>query len=346
MTSIKKEPFGRTADGRDVTRFTMDNGAGMTVRVLDYGCILQGIVVPDRDGNPVDVALGYDDLAGYEAGSCWFGALVGRYANRIGGAAFTLNGKAYTLPKNDGRNHLHGVFERRVFAAAFEGEALVLRYESPDGEEGYPGALTVTVTYTLAAENTLRMELRAVTDADTVVNLINHSYFNLSGAGNGDILGHELTLDADRFSEIDAGTLPTGRLLPVEGTAFDFRRAKPIGRDMFSGEAQLKLARGYDHNFVRAGAGFGVCAKARSPVTGITLTVASTQPGMQLYTGNFVDGDAAPCGKGGARYPRHGGFALETQHFPDSPNRPDFPSTVLRPGEEYREVTEYRFTAE
>lgn len=346
MTRITKAPFGVTGDGRAVTRYTMENETGMIVRVLDYCCTIQGVVVPDRDGRPVDVALGYDDMAGYEAGSCWFGAFVGRYANRIGGAAFTLNGKNFTLPKNDGANHLHGTFERRVFAASAEEEALVLRYESPDGEEGFPGALSVTVTYALTAGNTLRMEFRAVTDADTVVNLINHTYFHLSGAGNGDILDHILTLDADRVAEIGAGTLPTGRLLPVEGTAFDFREAKPLGRDIFSGEAQLVLARGYDHHFVRASEGFAPCARAHSPASGITLTVATTQPGLQLYTGNFVDGDAAPRGKGGVRYPRHGGFALETQHFPDSPNQPGFPSTVLRPGEEYKEVTEYRFTVE
>ena len=344
MTTITNEPFGCTNDGWAVARWTMTNDAGMTVRVLTYGCTVQSIVVPDRDGNPVDVVLGYDDLAGYEAGSCWFGAFVGRYANRIKNAAFTLNGKEYSLPKNDGPNHLHGTFERRVFDAAAEDGALVLRYVSPDGEEGYPGALRVTVTYTLTEDSALRLDYRAETDADTVVNLTNHSYFNLSGAGRGDVLGHLLRLDASRFTEGDEQTLPTGRILPVEGTALDFRREKPIGRDLDDEDPILRLCGGYDHNLILdKGPGFGPGGAAYSPDTGIEMTFATTQPAVQLYSGNYVAGDAAPCGKGGARYPKRGGFCLESQHYPCSPNFPDFPSTLLRPGEEYHEITEYRF---
>ena len=342
MIRITSEPFGCTKEGRAVTRWTMANDAGMTVRVLAYGGTVQSILVPDRDGNPVDVVLGYDDLPGYEAGGCWFGAFVGRYANRIKGAAFTLNGKEYVLPKNDGPNHLHGTFERRVFDAAAEDGALVLRYVSPDGEEGYPGTLSLTLTYSLTEDNALRLDYRAVTAADTVVNLTNHSYFNLSGAGRGDVLGHLLRLDASRFTEGDEETTPTGRILPVEGTALDFRREKPIGKDLRNRDPILRLCGGYDHNMILdKGPGFGPGGAAYSPDTGIEMTFATTQPAVQFYSGNFVAG--APRGKGGARYPKRGGFCLESQHYPCSPNFPDFPSTVLRPGEEYHEITEYRF---
>lgn len=344
MIHITSEAFGCTREGRAVTRWTMENDAGMTVRVLDYGGTIQSIVVPDRDGNPVDVVLGYDDLAGYEAGSCWFGAFIGRYANRIKNAAFSLNGKKYALPKNDGANHLHGTYNYRVFDAAAEGDALVLRYVSPDGEEGFPGTLTVTVTYTLTDDNALRLDYRAVTDADTVVNLTNHSYFNLSGAGSGDVLGHRLQLDASRFTEADAQTLPTGRIRSVEGTALDFRAEKTIGKDLDDEDPLLRDSRGFDHNLILDKAeGLARAGTAYSPETGIEMTFATTQPAVQLYSGNYVAGDAAPCGKGGVRYPKRGGFCLESQHYPCSPNFPDFPSTVLRPGEEYHEITEYRF---
>ena len=342
MTSIIKEPFGVTADGRTVSVYTMENSAGMTVRVLDYGCTVQSIVVPDREGRPVDVVLGYDGLSGYEAGTCWFGAVVGRYANRIKDAAFTLDGTTYALPKNDGENHLHGTFERRVFDASEEEGALVLRYVSPDGEEGFPGRLRVAVTYTLTDDNALRMVYRAVTDRTTVVNLTNHSYFNLSGAG--DILSHRLRLDASRVTEVGPGTIPTGRIVPVDGTALDFREEKPVGRDIGAPEASLLLCGGDDHNYILdKGPGFGPGGAAYSPDTGISLAFSTTQPAVQLYSGNFVGADAAPCGKNGVRYPKRGGLCLESQHYPCSPNFPDFPSTVLRPGEEYSEITEYRF---
>jgi len=344
MIRITSEPFGGTKEGRAVARWTLANDAGMTVRVLSYGCTIQSIVVPDRDGRPVDVVLGYDDLAGYEAGSCWFGAFVGRYANRIKNAEFILNGTTCALPKNDGPNHLHGTFERRVFDAAAEGDVLVLRYVSPDGEEGFPGTLAVTVTYTLTEDNALRLEYRAATDADTVVNLTNHSYFNLSGAGRGDVLGHVLQLDASRFTEGDEQTLPTGRILPVEDTALDFRREKAIGRDLDDEDPILRLCCGYDHNLILdKGIGFGHGGRAFSPDTGIEMSFATTQPAVQFYAGNHVAEDAAPGGKGGVRYPKRGGFCLESQHYPCSPNFPNFPSTVLRPGEEYHEITEYRF---
>ena len=343
--NITRESFGRTEDGRAVTRYTMTNGAGMTVRVLDYGCTVQSVIVPDRTGSPVDVVLGYDDIDGYEQGSCWFGAFVGRYANRIKGAAFTLGGKTFSLPKNDGENHLHGTFDRRVFEA-FPGDgALALRYESPDGEEGFPGTLHVTVTYSLTEDNALVMDYRAAADVDTVVNLTNHSYFNLSGAGSGDVLGQHLRLRSSRVTEVGEGTLPTGRILSVEGTALDFRAGKPIGRDIAADEPSLRLCSGYDHNYILdKEPGLSLCGEAYSPETGIAMAFSTTQPAVQLYTGQFVAGDAAPCGKNGVRYPKYGGFCLESQHYPCSPNYPEFPSTLLRPGEEYREITAYRFS--
>ena len=345
MTDITSAAFGVTRDGRAVTCYIMKNDAGMTVSALDYGCTLQSIVVPDRDGNPADIVLGYDDLAGYEAGTCWFGAFVGRYANRIKNAAFSLNGRTYTLPANDGQNHLHGTFDHRVFSAAAENGTLVLRYTSPDGEEGFPGRLEVTVTYMLTENSTLVVDYRAVTDADTVVNLTNHSYFNLDGQTGGDVLGQTLQLAASRFTEGNEETIPTGRILPVEGTALDFRTEKTIGRDIDSGDEQLVMCSGYDQNFIldREGPGLAYGGTAFSAKTGIGMSFYTTQPAVQLYSGNFVAGDGAACGKCGLRYPKRGGFCLETQHYPCSPNFPDFPSTVLRPGETYHETTKYRF---
>ena len=342
MSIITSTPFGKTKAGETVTAFTMKNGNGMTVVVLDYGGTVQSIVVPDRDGRPTDVALGYDDIAGYETGSCWFGAAVGRYANRIGNAAFSLNGHTYHLPKNDGENHLHGVFSHRVFAAGVKDGALALTLVSPDGEEGFPGNMTVTITYTLAEDNALRLGYHAVTDADTHVNLTNHTYFNLSGGG--DILSHRLRLNASCFTEGGAGTLPTGNILPTEGTPLDFRTEKPIGADIFTSCPQLVMCRGYDHNLIfDKKPGLFLCGEAWSEETGIAMTLSTTQPAVQLYTGNYVDEDAAPRGKKGVRYPRYGGFCLETQHYPDSPNNTSFPTTLLLPGEAYRHTTEYRF---
>ena len=340
--TIEAAPFGTLKTGETVTAYTLCGRGGMAVRVLDYGATVQSILVPDRAGRPVDVVLGYDDIAGYEAGSCWFGATVGRYANRIGGSAFTLNGTTYRLPKNEGENHLHGTFERRLFAAEPGEDALLLHLTSPDGEDSFPGTVRLTVTVRVTDDNALSFSWRAVTDADTHINITNHSYFNL--AGGGDILGHRLRLAASRFTEADAQTLPTGRVLPVEGTALDFRTEKTIGRDLFSGDPLLVPVPGYDHNYVLdKGPGFALCGEAFCPETGIVMAFSTTQPGVQFYCGCFVDGDAAPRGKNGVRYPRYGGFCLESQHYPDSPNRPSFPSTLLRPGEEYDERTEYRF---
>ena len=343
---ITSEPFGVTKAGEAVTRWTLQNAAGMEVKVLSYGCTVQSILVPDAAGKMIDVALGYDDLAGYEAGSCFFGCFIGRYANRIKGARFWLNGREYALQKNDGENHLHGVFCSSVFEGAVEDGALVLRRVSPDGEEGYPGTLHVEVRYRLTERNELIMDYRAVTDADTVVNFTNHTYFNLNGGG--DVLGHRLSISADHFSEGDDQTLPTGRILRVIGTPMDFRSGRTIGEDIDCDWDQLRNCRGYDHNFVIRGEPGELrrMASACGDVSGIRMEASTTQPAMQLYTGNYVDGDAAPFGKGGVRYPRHGGFCLESQHYPCSPNFPDFPSTVLHPGEEYHETTVYRFFSE
>ncbi len=345
MTRITQAPFGATKDGRPVVCWTMKNDRGMTVRVLDYGCTVQSVIVPDRQGAPVDVVLGYDDIAGYEAGTCWFGAFVGRYANRIKGAAFILNGKEYVLPKNDGENHLHGTFDRRSFRGAAEDGKLVLRYLSPDGEEGYPGNLSVTVTYALTEENALVMDYRAETDADTVLNLTNHSYFNLDGQTGGDILDHHLTLASSFYTEAEDDSTLTGRILPVDGTALDFRgEGKTLREGLADGVLLAWPCQGFDHNMILdKGPGLVACGEVYSAVTGIAMTFSTTQPAAQLYGGNFVAGDGAACGKGGLRYPRNGGLCLESQHYPCSPNIPAFPSAVLRPGEEYHETTAYRF---
>lgn len=342
---IQSQPFGETKSGEPVTRFILSNDTGMEVSVLDYGCTVQSVIVPDREGKPVDVALGYDSLQGYEAGSCYLGAFVGRFANRIRDARFTLNGQVFHLEKNDGENHLHGVYSHVRFEASAEPDALVLRRVSPAGEEGYPGTLSVEVRYALRGENTLRMEYRARTDADTVANFTNHSYFNLNGGG--DVLGHRLTLRASRFTERDSRALATGRISEVAGTPLDFRAEKAIGADIFSRDAQMDGCRGYDHNYIIDGADgtlrqFAAAAADRS---GITLKAFTTQPAVQLYTGGFLDEDTAPTGKNGIRYPRYAGFCLETQHYPCSPNFPHFPSVVLRPGEEYRQETAYQFSA-
>lgn len=341
--SITSAPFGVTKNGETVTRWMLSNASGMEVGILDFGCTVQSILVPDAAGKKIDVALGYDALDGYEAGTCFFGAFVGRYANRIKGAQFELNGKRYALEKNDGNNHLHGVYCKQVFDAAVEDDTLIFRRVSPDGEEGYPGTLTFEVRYRLTEDNALEIEYVGRTDADTVVNFTNHTYFNLNGAG--DILGHKMTICADRFTEGDAETLPTGRILEVAGTPMDFRAGRVIGADIAADFEQLKLAGGYDHNFILNGEAGTLrkMAAAEGGESGLRMEAFTTQPAMQLYTGNFVHMDAAPFGKGGVRYPRYAGFCLESQHYPCSPNFPAFPTTVLRPGEEYREKTVYRF---
>ena len=327
-------------DFDDVKLYTLSNDAGMTVKVTNYGAIITSIVVPDRDGQFADVALGYDDLARYTnaVDKPYFGAVVGRYGNRIAGGEFELDGQTYSLLQNNGPNHLHGGavgFDKVVWTVEEydEPRAVLLSYRADDGEEGYPGNLDVKVLYVLTDENALAITYSARTDAATPVNLTQHTYFNLKGEGAGTILNHELTLNADRFTPVDDTLIPTGELAPVAGTPFDFREAKPIGRGIEAENEQLAFGGGYDHNFVLSGeAGtLRTAAKVYEPTTGRTLTVETTEPGVQFYSGNFLDGRLV--GKSGRPYVNRGGFCLETQHFPDSPNQPAFPSTILRPGE-------------
>jgi len=353
MPFVTEAPFGTTPEGETVDVYTLTNAQGMAVRVMTYGGVILSLKVPDRDGHLDDVVLGYDDLDGYLRESPYFGALIGRYGNRIGGARFALDGATYALAANNGANHLHGGlrgFDKVVWdAESFATDDAVgvrLSRTSPDGEEGYPGNLSVEVTYTLTDANELSFAYRATTDAATPVNLTQHSYFNLAGDGSGDVLGHRLTLFADRYTPVDAGLIPTGELAPVEGTPFDFRTPHAIGARIGADHPQIAFGGGYDHNFVLsrgdvAPGELTLAARVEEPATGRTLEVRTTEPGIQFYSGNFLDGSLV--GKGGVAYGHRFGFCLETQHFPDSPNQPAFPSTILRPGEEYRSLTVLRF---
>jgi aldose 1-epimerase len=324
----------------------------MQVDVLDYGAIVQSLFVPDRAGTLVDVVLGYEDASGYERDRLYLGPVIGRYANRIRGASFMLDGKRFRLSTNDGPNHLHGgvrgfgkvMWRARTFEDA-DAVGLVLTHRSHDGDEGYPGNLDVEVTYCVSSSNSFTVAFRARSDRPTPVNMTQHSYFNLSGEGSGDVLAHELMIPADCYTQIDASLLPTGLIAPVDGSPLDFRTPQLIGARIHAAHEQMRIAGGYDHTFVLSHAP-GECALAArvSDLTsGVVMEVFTTEPGMQLYSGNF----RAPIhpGKHGHRYDRHGGLCLETQHFPDSPNQPAFPSTVLRPGEDLRSRTEFRFSA-
>ena len=341
-------PFGVTPDGAAVELHTLRAGA-LSCNVLTYGGTLQSLRVPDRDGKPADVLLGFDSLEPYLTHDKFLGALVGRYANRIGAARFTLNGKAYPLAANDnGVNHLHGGldgFNRRVWTVESASEnRLVLSLFSPDGDQGYPGNLTVQVTYTLTAEG-LTIDYRAESGRDTVCNLTNHAYFNLSGHDSGPVLDQTIQIPADRYTPTDPLSIPTGEIAPVEGTPMDLRTPAPIGARIGEDFPQLLQAGGYDHNWIPNGqpGALRTAARAASAVTGVSMEVLSTLPGIQFYTGNYLDG--CPAGKGGAPYARRWGFCLETQFYPDSPNQPGFPSCVLRPGETYAHTTVFRFAA-
>lgn len=342
---IEQRPFG-TVDGVPVDLYILTHPNGMRAEITNYGGIVVSLWVPDKTGQLADVVLGYDRLEGYLRKTPYFGALIGRYGNRIAQGRFTLNGLTYTLARNNGENHLHGGlrgFDKVVWQArVVPGVGFELSYLSKDGEEGYPGNLSVTVRYTLA-EDALRIDYTASTDQDTVVNLTQHSYFNL--AGEGDILDHELTLYADRFTPIGRGLIPTGEIASVAGTPLDFTRPTLIGARIEQDHPQLTLAGGYDHNWVlnRSGEGLERAATVYERKTGRVMEVFTTQPGVQFYSGNFLDGSI--LGKGGQVYQRRAGFCLETQHFPDSPNHPNFPSTVLRPDQTYRQTTVYRFSA-
>jgi len=344
---VSKQPAG-TADGRPIDVYTLQDDK-ITVRILTYGGIVMSLEAPDRNGKPANIVLGFDSLDGYvkTGNKPYMGAIIGRYANRIAGGTFQLDGKTYHVPKNDGDNALHGGingFNKKVWTATEIKDGVELTYVSKNGEEGFPGTLTTTVRYTLSG-NELRIEYSAKTDADTVLNLTNHSYFNLKGQGNGDILGHEMKIYAHRYTPVNANLIPTGELAPVAGTPFDFLKSTVIGSRIDSDNEQLKLARGYDQNWVLDGGGKKVelAAEAYEPTTGRVLEVLTDQPGIQFYTGNFLDGSVT--GTGGKVYNRRYAFCLETQHYPDSPNHPKFPTTELKPGETFHSVTVYRFSA-
>ncbi|MEU5576571.1 aldose epimerase family protein [Streptomyces huasconensis] len=347
-----KELFGTLADGTKVHRWSLANG-GTRLKVLSYGGIVQSLELPDRHGRYRNVSLGYDTIEAYAAGTTFFGALIGRYGNRIARGRFTLDGRTHQLSVNDGENSLHGGakgFDTRVWDVEpftdASGVGLVLRYVSADGEMGYPGTLRVKVTYTLTVRGDWRIDYAARTDKATVVNLTNHTYYNLAGEGSGDIYGHELSLKARRFTPTDSGLIPTGELAKVAGTPFDFRRAKTVGEDIRAAHPQLVTAKGYDHNWVLDK---GITdrpehfATLRDPESGRTMRIATTEPGVQFYSGNFLDGTLT--GPSGRTYRQGDGLCLETQHFPDSPNQPSFPSTVLRPGDTYRSSTVHSFSA-
>jgi aldose 1-epimerase len=344
-----RSTFGKLPDGTPVEAFTLVNRQGVELRLSEYGAAILSLRAPDRDGRLVDVVLGFDTLEGYLDNRPHFGVVVGRYANRIAKGRFTLDGKTYQLATNNGPNHLHGGtrgFDRVLWtgepARRQDGLSVGFTRTSPDGEEAYPGALTVGITYTLTDRNEVIVEYLATTDKPTIVNLSQHSYFNLTG-GSRDILGHQVTIEADRYTPVDETLIPTGELAPVEGTPFDFRRPFTIGARIDEPHQQLKYGRGYDHNFIlnRRGADLSRAVRVVEPESGRTLEISTTEPGLQFYTGNFLDGTIT--GKGGRVYARRSGFCLETQHFPDSPNHTNFPSTVLRPGQEYRSRTVFTF---
>jgi aldose 1-epimerase len=342
--NITKESFGKTKEGTEVSLYTLANQSGMTVKITNYGGIVTSIVTPDKDGNPGDVVLGFDSLGSYLSEHPYFGALIGRYGNRIAKGKFTLDGQTYTLATNNGPNHLHGGiqgFDKVVWTAEeLPGRnALRLTYTSQDGEEGYPGTLKTVVLYTLTDDNELKIDYQASTDKATPVNLTNHTYFNLAPNKAEDALGHLITINADRYTVVDNTLIPTGELRAVQGTPMDFTTAHAIGERIGQVEG------GYDHNYVlnKPAAGeMTLAATAYEPTSGRYMEVHTTQPGVQFYSGNFLD--ASLTGKGDVVYKKHYGFCLETQHFPDSPNQPSFPNTILRPGERYQHSTVYKFS--
>jgi aldose 1-epimerase len=344
--NVTKVPFGKTPDGREVDLYTLTNAKGAKASIMTYGGIVVSLDVPDRNGKLDDIVLGYDNLGGYLTKTPYFGAIVGRYGNRIANGRFTLGGVTYKLATNDGKNHLHGGlkgFDKVVWdAEPVKQDSAVgvrLSYLSKDGEEGYPGNLSCTVVYLLTNSNELVITYDATTDKPTIINLTHHSYFNLAGQGNGDVLSHELLIKAAKYTPVDKGLIPTGELKDVKGTPMDFTTPTAIGARIAEVEG------GYDHNYVldSGGGSMALAARVYEPTTGRVMEVLTTQPGIQFYSGNFLDGTIT--GKGGKVYKKHYGFCLETQHFPDSPNKPNFPSVVLNPGERYKQETIYRFSA-
>jgi aldose 1-epimerase len=348
-SQISRQPFGRTRDGTEVFLFTLRNNKGAEARISNYGGIVTSLKVPDRHGHLGDVVLGYDNLDDYLKDSPFFGALIGRYGNRIARGHFALDGKEYTLATNNYPNALHGGnkgFDKVVWqptvVATPEGAGLKLTYLSKDGEEGYPGNLSVVVVYTLTDENALKVDYTATTDQDTVVNLTQHSYFNL--AGNDSILNHVVMIPADKFTPVDSTLIPTGELRPVEGTPFDFRTPTAIGARINQDDEQLKFGKGYDHNWIinKPLGQYGLMARVTEPTTGRVMEVFSSEPGLQFYSGNFLNGTLK--GKGGWVYQFRSAFCMEPQHYPDSPNKPEFPSVVLKPGQVYHNLIVYKFS--
>ncbi|MFC1783959.1 aldose epimerase family protein [Planctomycetota bacterium] len=350
VPSVKKVIFGVTPEGAEVELYSLVNAQGLEARIMTYGAILVSLETPDRNGALKDITLGYDTLDEYIKNNPYFGATIGRYGNRIGKGKFTLEGAEYALAANDGENHLHGGlkgFDKVVWDAEVvksqEGPTVKFSYLSEDGEEGYPGNFQCTVIYTLTNKNELKISYEAETDKTTVVNLTHHSYFNLTGAGQRDILEHELMLNADRFTPVDEGLIPMGELRTVKGTPMDFTTATAIGARINDEYEQLKLGQGYDHNWVlnKTQGELSLAARVYEPSSGRVMEIYTTEPGIQFYSGNFLDG--SNVGKGGRTYQHRYGFCLETQHFPDSPNQPDFPSVTLRPGEKYTHLTVHKF---
>ena len=349
MAQFRSRPFGVTRDGEKVNEYIMSNPGGLAVSVLNYGCVIKNIFVPTKQG-PVDVVVGHDTFADYEqdfnsSSSTCCGAFVGRYANRIENAEFSVGGRKYQLEPNNGRNHLHGTFPKKIYDVKAFGDTLLLETESPAGEDGFPGNLKVSVRYILTEDNALRMDYRVSSDADTILNLTNHTYFNLAGQGKGDILGHRLELAASRYTPVNAELIPTGEMLPVAGTPLDFTTPHIIGERIGADCPQLKNAGGYDHNFLLDYDAESLnplhpAAELSDPVRGRRLTVFTTEPALQLYSGNFLCGER---GKGGIAYQKHSGICLETQHCPDSPHHPQFPSILLRQGETYESETVWFF---
>ena len=352
-STITKADFGKTSEGQAVEIYTLHNSKGAEARIMTYGGIVQSLSMPDKNGKFADVVLGYDNLQGYIDKTPYFGALIGRYGNRIGGAKFTLEGNPYTLATNNGPNTLHGGlkgFDKVVWTAkpsvGIRGPQLVLAYFSKDDEEGFPGNLEVTAIYTLTEDNELKLEFAATTDRPTVVNLTHHSYFNLAGQGNGDILGHIVYINSDKTTPVDSGLITTGEFKSVDGTPFDFRKPTAIGARINDPDTVLQYGPGYDHNWVvnKPLGQFGLQARVEEPASGRVMEVWSDEPGLQFYAGNFLDGTLK--GKGGVAYQIHTGFCMEPQHYPDSPNKANFPSVELKPGQTFHNTIVYKFSAE
>ena len=343
--TVKRELYGKMPDGTQVDKFTLSSGS-IQATIITYGGIVSSLLIPDREGKMADIVLGYDSLQGYLASDQYFGAIIGRYANRIAHARFILDGREYPLIKNDGDNSIHGGphgFDTVLWSATQIQNGVELTYVSADGEQGYPGTIVAVVRYTLDSD-CLRIEYAATTDKNTIINLTNHSYFNLAGAGHGDVLHHQIQINSSRFTPVDSALIPTGQIAAVESTPFDFREPRDIGARINANSEQLQRANGYDHNWVLDSANGDVsqAAEVFEPSRGRVLRVFTDQPGLQFYSGNFLDGSIK--GKDGHVYQKHSGFCLETQHFPDSPNHPNFPSTVLRPGERYHSITIFQFS--